>query len=201
MAKRPPKPAGIEPALRFKRRRSSAAKTEGAQTRPDPFRYHAEYAIALELLCTNWATLEWSLAVAIWACFGMPQPYATKITDNLDITARARLLLAVSDVKFTADEERDIIKATHDAIQQLATERNLIVHGRRHLTRSGYVYFDVDRGKYAGIPQKRTPEQISAIAVDICDVGNTFVSLLYNHDLMESGAAELMSLFLENDEA
>jgi len=161
-------------------------------TKPAPFQHYSEYAEALEFVCLNWATLEWTLAVGIWACLETPEAYRSAVTDDLDINKRAQLLCRVSDSKFK--EEKSVIAEVAKSIKELTPDRNLIVHGRRQFAEDGFISFIIDRGKYGGTPTRRTPAEILELAAKICDTGNKLCDVLYAHKLLESGNAELMKM-------
>jgi hypothetical protein len=90
-----------------------------------------EHLKLVGLVCTQWAYLEYLLAVAIWWELNLldGSKDGLLITSSFQADKLARMARDLAHRKLTDTKELDTMKHIADEVERLTGERNLAVHG------------------------------------------------------------------------
>jgi len=125
--------------------------------------------LAVGNICTQWAFLEYQLAIAIWSLLGLDEETGKIVTGGLDIMPRATMILSLTHGK-KGDQtlSRAATKVLKELRGGLVTRRNEAVHGVYSSQRDGSEpMVEVHRGKGGRNPKPIGPDDLERLAQEI----------------------------------
>ncbi len=133
-------------------------------------------------ICVQWAHIESQLSITIWALLHLDDATGKLVTGGLDMMARVSMALRLAQHLRAPGLLIAAIKKVRTELQTgLLEKRNLVVHGQRNLdfNNTTVEYFEVHRGKSAGIKQSLTNAQLHEIGMKLYWIGIEYYAVLF----------------------
>lgn len=128
-------------------------------------------------ICFQWAHLEYLVALSLWSLLRIDHDTGKIVTGGLDLLPRVNMALKLAQHLKAPGLAIKALKEVRTALQDgLLEKRNTAIHGLRSFDTSdpSGEFFEVHRGKSAGLKQPVNNLSLQALGVQIADVHKAF---------------------------